>query len=58
MDKFDQYKRLLRLGVAAFEILIETVFFAGIWYRIYNGMMERPFENKGNLMMIGCRNAH
>ena len=54
MDKFDQYKRLLRLGVAAFEILIETVFFAGIWYRIYNGMMERPFEYKGNLMMIGC----
>ena len=53
MDKFDQYKRLLRLGIAGLEILIETVFFACVWFRIYNGMMERPFENKGNLMMIG-----
>ena len=53
MDKFDQFKRLLRLGIAGFEILIETVFFAGIWFCIYNDMLERPFENKGNLMMIG-----
>lgn len=53
MDKFDQYKRLLRLGIAGFEILIETVFFGCIWFSIYNGMMDRPFENKGNLMMIG-----
>ncbi len=53
MDKFDQYKRLLRLGIAGFEILIETVFFGCIWFNIYNGMMDRPFENKGNLMMIG-----
>ena len=46
MDKFDQYKRLLRLGIAGFEILIETVFFGCIWFNIYNGMMDRPFENK------------
>lgn len=53
MDKFDQYKRMLRLGVAGFEILVETVIFTFIWFQLYNVRMERPFENKGNLMMLG-----
>ena len=53
MDNFDLYKRLLRLGIAGFEILIETVLFSCIWLGIYNVMLERPFQNKGNLMMIG-----
>ena len=53
MDKFDQYKRLLRLSIAGFEILAETVLFAFVWFRIYNVRMLSPFENKGNLMMIG-----
>ena len=53
MDKFDQYKRLLRLGIAGFEVLVETVFFAFTWFYIYNPMLLIPFENKGNLMMIG-----
>lgn len=53
MDKFDQYKRLIRLGIAGFEVLVETVFFAFIWLYIYNPVLLVPFENKGNLMMIG-----
>ena len=53
MDKFDQYKRLIRLGIAAFEILLEAVFFAVVWFGIYNERMRNPYENKGNLMMIG-----
>lgn len=53
MDRFDQYKRLIRLGIAGFEVLVETVFFAFIWFCIYNPKLLVPFENKGNLMMIG-----
>ncbi len=53
MDKFDQYKRLLRLGIAGLEILIETTFFAYVWFYVYNELRRDPFENKGNLMMIG-----
>lgn len=53
MDKFDQYKRLIRTGIVGFEILIETFFFAYIWYSIYNEKMPTAFENKGNLMMLG-----
>lgn len=53
MDKFDQYKRLIRTGVTGFEILVETVFFSYIWYVIYNERMVIRFENKGNLMMVG-----
>lgn len=26
MDKFDQYKRLLRLGIAGMEIILEAAF--------------------------------
>ena len=37
MDKFDQYKRLLRLGIAGLEILMETVFYAMVWFSIYVG---------------------
>lgn len=54
MDKFDQYKRLIRLGIAGVEILIETLFFTVVWFGFYNGRMRNPFENKGNLMMVGC----
>ena len=53
MDRFEQYKRLIRLGIAGFEILVETVFFAVVWFCVYNERMRNPFENKGNLMMIG-----
>lgn len=53
MDKFDQYKRLMRLGIAGLEILVETVFYAMVWFSIYNVRLRDPFENKGNLMMIG-----
>jgi exopolysaccharide biosynthesis polyprenyl glycosylphosphotransferase len=53
MDKFDQYKRLLRIGIAGIEMLVETIFFGYIWFHIYNEKMVIPFENKGNLMMIG-----
>lgn len=54
MDKFDQYKRLIRLGIAGVGILIETLFFTVVWFGLYNGRMRTPFENKGNLMMVGC----
>lgn len=53
MDKFDQYKRLIRTGVTGFEILVEAIFFGLVWFNIYNERMVRPYENKGNLMMIG-----
>lgn len=54
MDKFAQYKRLIRTGVVGFEILVETIFFGYVWFNIYNVWKTNPFENKGNLMMIGC----
>ena len=53
MDKFDQYKRLLRLGIAGIEIILEAAFFTYVWYVLYNGRKVTPFENKGNLMMVG-----
>lgn len=53
MDKFDQYKRLIRTGVTGFEMLIETILFCVIWFQIYNVKMPVPFERKGHLMMIG-----
>ncbi len=53
MDKLDQYKRLMRLLIAGFEVLIETILFAVIWFSIYNERMRHPFENKGNWMMVG-----
>ena len=53
MDKFDQYKRLLRLGIAGIEIALETILFAYVWFDVYNERRQYPFENKGNLMMVG-----
>lgn len=53
MDKFDQYKRLLRLGIAGIEVALETILFAYVWFALYNGLRQYPFENKGNLMMVG-----
>lgn len=53
MDKFEQYKRLIRTGVIGFEMLIETIFFGYVWYRIYNVQKVIPYQNKGNLMMLG-----
>lgn len=55
MDKFDQYKRVIRLAIAGIEVLAETFFFAFIWYVIYNPRMPVAFETKGkgNLMMVG-----
>ena len=53
MDKFDQYKRLLRLGIAGIEVALETILFAYVWFGVYNGRRLNPFENKGNLMMVG-----
>ena len=53
MDKIDQYKRMMRLLIAALEILLETICFAVIWFGIYNERMRHPFENKGNIMMVG-----
>lgn len=53
MDKLDQYKRLIRLGIAGIEVSMETVFFAYVWFFLYNTKKLTPFENKGNLMMIG-----
>ena len=53
MDKFDQYKRLLRLGIAGIEIILEAAFFTYVWFGVYNGRRLNPFENKGNLMMVG-----
>ncbi len=53
MDKFDQYKRLIRLGIAGAEILAETVLFTMVWFSAYNEKLRNPFENKGNLMMVG-----
>ena len=53
MDKIDQYKRMMRLLIAGLEILLETICFAVIWFGIYNERMRHPFENKGNIMMVG-----
>ena len=53
MDKFDQYKRLLRLGIAGIEIFIETLFFVYVWNEVYRELRVTIFLNKGNWMMIG-----
>ena len=53
MDKFDQYKRLLRLGIAGIEIFIETLFFVYVWDEVYRELRVTMFLNKGNWMMIG-----
>ncbi|RHW04321.1 sugar transferase [Clostridiaceae bacterium OF09-1] len=53
MDKFDQYKRLLRLGIAGIEIFIETLFFVYVWNEVYRELRVTMFLNKGNWMMIG-----
>ena len=53
MDKFDQYKRLLRLGIAGIEIFIETLFFVYVWDKVYRELRVTMFLNKGNWMMIG-----
>ncbi|MDO4261039.1 MAG: sugar transferase [Eubacteriales bacterium] len=53
MDKFNQYKRLIRMGIAGFEILIETILFYYVWYGEYKDLRVPVFENKGNWMMIG-----
>lgn len=53
MDKFDQYKRLLRLGIAGIEIFIETLFFVYVWDEVYRELRVTVFLNKGNWMMIG-----
>ena len=53
MDKFDQYKRLLRLGIAGIEIFIETLFFVYVWDKVYRELRVTIFLNKGNWMMIG-----
>ena len=53
MDKFDQYKRVLRMSIAGIEILIETLFFGYVWNEIYRELRVHMFLNKGNWMMIG-----
>ena len=47
MDKFDQYKRLLRLGIAGIEIFIETLFFVYVWDEVYRELRVTMFLNKG-----------
>ena len=51
MDKFDQYKRLLRLGIAGIEIFIETLFFVYVWDEVYRELRVTMFLNKGNWMI-------
>ena len=49
---FEQYKRILRFLAAMFLVAAQTVVFAFCWYSYFNQELRKPYENKGNLLMI------
>jgi exopolysaccharide biosynthesis polyprenyl glycosylphosphotransferase len=49
---FEQYKRMLRFFAAMLLVAAQTAVFAFCWYRYFNPEIRKPYENKGNLLMI------
>lgn len=49
---FEQYKRIMRFLSAMILVAAETAVFAFCWYQFFNGELRKPYQNKGNLLMI------
>lgn len=54
MDKNnEQYKRLCRYTVSLIILCMEFMVFAYMWYHYFNLHRQIPFENKGNMLVLG-----
>ncbi len=51
MQKREQYKRMLRFLLSVFFLAAETGMFYYVWMSRYSGLMEKPFQRKGNWLM-------
>lgn len=51
MQKREQYKRMLRFLLSVFFLAAETGMFYFVWMSRYSGLMEKPFQRKGNWLM-------
>jgi len=48
MNNYEQYKRLVRFIAGFILIVFETVFYAYVWIKYYNGKMEWPYVRLGH----------
>lgn len=53
MRRRERYKHLLNLSADFIMLLIETILFGYIWYKMYDPLLEDPFWNRGNWAVIG-----
>lgn len=49
----DQYKKLIMTLSGALNIAAHAGAFGFVWYRFYRPMIDNPFWNKGNFVLIG-----
>ena len=48
MNNYEQYKRLVRFVAGFILVVLETVFYAYVWIKWYNGKMEWPYVRLGH----------
>lgn len=53
MSKREDYKRFIVFCLASLVVVIQTLMFAYVWYSFYRGLIEAPYWNKGNWVLIG-----
>ena len=51
MQKYEQYKRMLRFLLSLLFTAAQAGVFYCTWMAHYNGLMESPFQRKGNWLM-------
>lgn len=51
-NRFEPYKKIYTRVVNLLQLAFITVFFYYTWFANLNGLMDRRFENKGNLLMV------
>ena len=51
MQKYEQYKRMLRFLLSLLFTAAQAGVFYCTWMACYNGLMESPFQRKGNWLM-------
>ena len=51
MQKYEQYKRLLRFLLSLLFTAAQAGMFYYTWMAYYNELMESPFQRKGNWLM-------
>ncbi len=51
MQKYEQYKRMLRFLMSLLFTAAQAGVFYYTWMACYNGLMESPFQRKGNWLM-------